>query len=127
MHAHPGALAVIAVCSGAPSPDRQRSAATHVSTWLVASGHVPRTQKEIIQRIRFGGGTYGLISQTNYWCSSVPLMMTQQRKSLFEPEIANAAEKLLLTLEKCGEPDSQMSSGYSRSIGKTDNTQIFCP
>jgi hypothetical protein len=53
-----------------PSPDwgRQSFAATHVSTWLMARGHVPRTQKELFQKITVWGGTYGLISQTNYWC-----------------------------------------------------------
>jgi hypothetical protein len=34
----------------------------------MASGHVPRTQKELFQQITIGGGIYGLISQTNYWC-----------------------------------------------------------
>jgi len=39
----------------------------------------------------------------------------------------DAAEKTLLTLENCGEPDSITRTGFSRSIGKTDNTQIHCP
>jgi hypothetical protein len=37
-----------------PDRERQRSTATHVSTWLMASGHDPRTQKEIIQRYGLG-------------------------------------------------------------------------
>ena len=35
--------------------------------------------------------------------------------------------KTLLTLENCGELDSLMRSGFSRSIGKTDNTQLPHP
>jgi hypothetical protein len=35
--------------------------------------------------------------------------------------------KTLLTLENCGELDSFTRSGFSRSIGKIDNTQIRCP
>jgi hypothetical protein len=37
-----------------PVGGRQRSTATHVSTWLMASGHVPRTQKELVQRYGLG-------------------------------------------------------------------------
>jgi hypothetical protein len=32
-----------------------------------------------------------------------------------------------MTLENCGELDSNLRSGFSRSIGKTDNTQRKCP
>jgi hypothetical protein len=54
-----------------PSLDRgrQRLAATHVSTWPMATGHV--SQEKLIQDTVWGG-TYGLISQTNYWCWSIP-------------------------------------------------------
>src|ERR1700759_1887428 len=70
MHAHPGALAIPAACSVRTFPNlrRQRSAAPYVFPWLMASGHIPRTQKELFQKITVWGGTYGLISQTNYWC-----------------------------------------------------------
>ena len=54
MHAHPGALAIpcsLLMFDGFLSEGEQRSAATHVSTWLMASGHVhPRTQKELIPK-----------------------------------------------------------------------------
>jgi len=60
-----------------PYPDRvrQRFTATHVSTWLMASGHVLRTQKELFPEITVGGGTYGLISQqtTGVICTAIIL------------------------------------------------------
>jgi hypothetical protein len=39
-----------------PSLDRgrQRLAATHVSTWPMATGHVPRSQEELIQDTVWG-------------------------------------------------------------------------
>src|SRR3984957_20869421 len=78
MHAHPGALAILAACSGTTLPKtkvRQKFTATHVSTWLMASGHVLRTQKELFPEITVGGGTYGLISQqtTGVICTAIIL------------------------------------------------------
>jgi hypothetical protein len=52
--------------------------------------------------------------------------MTQRRTSLFEPA-DQTRQKTLMTLEKCGELESHLISGFSRSIGKTDNTQILRP
>src|ERR1700733_9010549 len=90
MHAHPGALAILAACSGTTLPKtkvRQRFTATHVSTWLMASGHVLRTQKELFPEITVGGGTYGLISQQTT-VLSVPLLFWPQRTSPFGPAVA---------------------------------------
>ena|ERR1700677_3287964 len=55
-------------CNPSPGRRRHRLTATHVSTWLKASGHVPRSQKQLFPKLRIGGGTYDLVSQTNYWC-----------------------------------------------------------
>jgi hypothetical protein len=54
--------------------------------------------------------------------SSVPLSVDPANITLWASKY-DAAEKTLLTLENCGEPGSLRSTGYSRSIGKTDNTQ----
>ena len=46
----------------------------------------------------------------------------QLRTSRFGPQM-RSGRKTLLTLENCGEPDSHLRPGFSRSIGKTDNTR----
>jgi hypothetical protein len=46
----------------------------------------------------------------------------QLRTSRFGPQM-RSGRKTLLTLENCGEPDTHLRPGFSRSIGKTDNTQ----
>ena len=88
MHAHPGALAILAA-QVLPSPDkvRQRFTATHVSTWLMASGHVLRTQKELFPEITVGGGTYGLISQQTTGVIYTAIIWPQ-RTSPFGPAVA---------------------------------------
>jgi hypothetical protein len=110
-----------------PSPDSvgQRFTATHVSTWLMASGHVLRTQKELFPEITVGGGTYGLISQqtTGVICTAI----VWPSKHHHSGQQLRRGRKTLLTLENCGELDSLLRSGFSRSIGKTDNTQRKCP
>ena len=89
-----------------PSPDRvrQRFTATHVSTWLMASGHVLRTQKELFPEITVGGGTYGLISQqtTGVICTAI----IWPSKHHHSGQQLRRGRKTLLTLENCGEPDS---------------------
>jgi len=104
---------------------RQRFTATHVSTWLMASGHVLRTQKELFPEITVGGGTYGLISQqtTGVICTAI-IRPSEHHHS---GQQLRRGRKTLLTLENCGELDSHLRSGFSRSIGKTDNTQRKCP
>ena len=111
-----------------PSLDRgrQRLAATHVSTWPMATGHVPRSQEELIQDTVWGG-TYGLISQTKYWCWSIPQFNWPSDEHRYLGQQVRRGRKPLLTLENCGELDSHLGSGFSRSIGKTDNTQIPRP
>src|SRR5258708_33682238 len=108
MHAHPGALAILAAFSCATLPDkgRQRSTATHVSTWLMASGHVHALKRNFSKRLRFGGGTYGLISQTNYWCCLYRYCLAQRLNTTIWASKCERGRKTLLTLEKCGEPGS---------------------
>jgi len=108
-----------------PSPDRGRQsfAATHVSTWLMARGHVPRTQKELFQKITVWGWNLWFDLSNKLLVLSVPLLIGPATNITIWASRCDAAEKTLLTLENCGEPGSLRSTGYSRSIGKTDNTQ----
>src|ERR1700726_4187337 len=59
-----------------PSPDRGRQsfAATHVSTWLMARGHVPRTQKELFQKITVWGWNLWFDLSNKLLVLSVPLL-----------------------------------------------------
>jgi hypothetical protein len=108
-----------------PSPDRGRQsfAATHVSTWLMARGHVPRTQKELFQKITVWGWNLWFDLSNKLLVLSVPLLFDPATNITIWASRCDAAEKTLLTLENCGEPGSLRSTGFSRSIGKTDNTQ----
>ena len=129
MHAHPGALAIPAVCSGATYPVWGKAEVDCNSCFHLVDGQRPRPthSKGTGPKIRFGGGTYGLISQTKYWCWSVPLLIDPGDEQRYLGQQVRRGRKTLLTLENCGELDSLMRSGFSRSIGKTDNTQRECP
>jgi hypothetical protein len=72
------------------------------------------------------GGTYGLVSQIKYWCWSIPPLIDPGSKQRSKGQQMRSGRKTLLTLENCGEPDSHVRTGFSRSIGKTDNTQRKC-
>jgi len=105
---------------------RQRLAATHVSTWPMATGHVPRSQEELIQDTVWGNLWFDLSNKVLVLVYTA-ISLARRRTSLFGPAGTDAAEKTLLTLENCGELDSHLGSGFSRSIGKTDNTQLPHP
>jgi hypothetical protein len=59
----------------------------------MASGHVPRTQKELFQKITVWGGTYGLISQNKLLVLSVPLMIDPAMNITTWASSCDAAEK----------------------------------
>jgi len=72
----------------------------------MASGHVPRTQKELVQKIRFGGGTYWFDLSNKVLvlvCTAIDWPGDEQR-SLGQQ--VRRGRKTLLTLENCGELDS---------------------
>ena len=107
MHAHPGALAILAACSGKTIPRLGQSfAATHVSTWLMARGHVPRTQKELFQKITVWGWNLWFDLSNKLLVLSVPPLNRPGDEHHYLGHMCEAAEKTLLTLENCGEPDS---------------------
>ena len=58
---------------------------------------------------------------------SVPLLIDPGDEQRYLGQQVRRGRKTLLTLENCGELDSLMRSGFSRSIGKTDNTQLSRP
>src|SRR6202012_411219 len=98
-----------------PYPDRvrQRFTATHVSTWLMASGHVLRTQKELFPEITVGGGTYGLISHqtTAVICTAIilaPANITIRASS------CDAAEKPYCLSRIAASLTHFLRSGFSR-------------
>ena len=109
-------------CNPSPGRRRHRLTATHVSTWLMASGHVPRSQSNFFQNYGLGVEPmiWSLKQITGVICTA--LDRPQLRTSRFGPQM-RSGRKTLLTLENCGEPDSHLRPGFSRSIGKTDNTQ----
>src|SRR5579863_10051539 len=77
MHAPPGALAILAACSWLTLPDggRQRSAATHVSTWLMASGHVHALKRNFFQKITVWGWNLWFDLSNKLLVLSVPLLI----------------------------------------------------
>jgi hypothetical protein len=89
-----------------PSPHRARHrlAATHVSTWLMASGHVPRTQKELFQKITVWGWNLWFFLSNKLLVLSVPPLFDPGDEHHDLGHMCEAAEKTLLTLENCGEP-----------------------
>ena len=110
-----------------PDRERQRSAANHVSTWLVASGHVPRNQRKVSKKIRFGVESMVRSLKQTTGVGLYRYCLTPATNITVWASRRERGRKTLLTLENCGELDSRMRSGFSRSIGKTDNTQIVCP
>jgi hypothetical protein len=68
-----------------------------------------------------------LISQTKYWYWSIPQFHWPGDEHRYLGQQVRRGRKTLLTLENCGELDSHLGSGFSRSIGKTDNTHLPHP
>jgi hypothetical protein len=94
MHAHPGALAILAACSGKTIPRLGQSfAATHVSTWLMARGHVPRTQKELFQKITVWGWNLWFDLSNKLLVLSVPLLIDPATNITIWASRCDAAEK----------------------------------
>ena len=107
MHAHPGALAILAACSGKTIPRLGQSfAATHVSTWLMARGHVPRTQKELFQKITVWGWNLWFDLSNKLLVLSVALVIGPATKHRYLGQQVRRGRKTLLPLENCGEPGS---------------------
>ena len=89
----------------------------------MASGHVPRTQKELFQIITVWGWNLWFDLSNKLLVLSVPLLIGPATEHHYLGQQVRRGRKTLLTLENCGEPGSLRSTGFSRSIGKTDNTQ----
>jgi hypothetical protein len=128
MHAHPGALAILAACSGTTHPDVGKAEIHCNSCFHLVDGQRPRpthSPRNFCFPENYGRGWNLWFDLSNkLLVLSVPLSLTQQT-SLFGPAVATR-QKNLVTLENCGELDSHLRSGFSRSIGKTDNTQRKC-
>ena len=73
----------------------------------------PRTQKELVQKIRFGGGTYWFDLSNKVLvlvCTAIDRPGDEQR---YLGQQVRRGRKTLLTLKNCGELDSLMRSGFS--------------
>src|SRR5580698_6379164 len=80
-------------------------------------------KRNFSKRLRFGGWNLWFDLSNKLLVLSVPLLFDPATNITIWASRCDAAEKTLLTLENCGEPGSLRSTGFSRSIGKTDNTQ----
>src|SRR5580698_10096335 len=87
MHAHPGALAILAACSVATYLGPGKAEIGRNLLFHLFDGQRPRPthSKGTYPKDTVGGGTYGLISQTNYWCCLYRYCLTRRRTALFGP------------------------------------------
>jgi hypothetical protein len=95
MHAHPGALAILAGRSGIslPRQGRQSFAANNVSTRLMASGHVPHAQKELFQEITVWGWNLWFDLSNKLLVLSVPPLVDPATNIAIWASRCDAAEK----------------------------------
>src|ERR1700760_34170 len=95
MHAHPGALAILAACSRLTYPSKGQAEIDCNSCFHLVDGQRPRprTQKELFQKITVWGWNLWFDLSNKLLVLSVPLYWPQRSTSLFGPASANAAEK----------------------------------
>src|SRR5277367_5906502 len=108
MHAHPGALAILAACSCLSYPGQEKAEIGCNSCFHLVDGQRPRprTQKELFQKITVWGWNLWFDLSNKLLVLSVPLLIGPATKHHSLGQQMRTRQKNPLTLEKCGEPDS---------------------
>ena len=108
MHAHPGALAIPAVCSGATYPGRGEAEVDCNSCFHLVDGQRPRPthSKGTIPRDYGRGWNLWFDLSNKLLVLSVPLLIDPGDEQRYLGQQVRRGRKTLLTLENCGELDS---------------------